>query len=121
MEMPGGVCRMGSVGPVPSTGVGAILLDPGLRMQPMPKQQWLVAVCGLMSVPVWAGDLQVQRRISYCWLVTFPVPETRPNPIATPSPRGSAPPVNRVGLPWRSYSMVRPCALPRVSMSTFTL
>src|SRR5262249_37880907 len=34
-------------------------------------------------------------------------------PIAVPSPRGSAPPVKRWGLPFLSYSMVRPWALPR--------
>src|SRR5262249_24539487 len=32
----------------------------------------------------------------------------RYRPIAVPSPRGSAPPVNRVGLPFASYSIVRP-------------
>jgi hypothetical protein len=38
-------------------------------------------------------------------------------PMAAPSPRGSAPPVNLTGVPWGPYSMVRPLALP-ISGST---
>src|SRR5262245_38886371 len=46
----------------------------------------------------------------------FPAAFSMPNPIATPSPRGSAAPVNRFGAPLASYSIVSPCALPRLRM-----
>src|SRR5262249_44424019 len=46
--------------------------------------------------------------------LTFATPDADINPIAAPSPRGSAPPVNRIGLPLASYSIVSPCALPRL-------